>query len=155
MRQVMVMWRSRLWLFYCVSTPIRRYPPFTRVESTKSTRRELPPKGTAGLAPSALRGGSPLPPPPARTNARNPGREVGRAGEAGGGLHEWVALGPGRLLAEPDVAAPPRPHLVDQRRDLEPDLGRVRRAGAEHDLGGRVDGGGRAEQVGDALLPGD
>jgi hypothetical protein len=40
----------RLCAFYCVATPIRRIPELTRFDRTKSMRRNLPPKGTAGFA---------------------------------------------------------------------------------------------------------
>src|SRR5712691_13345125 len=63
------MWRSRLWLLYWVSTAMRRKPALTRFESAKSTSRKLPPKGTAGLARSAVNGIRRLPSPPASTRA--------------------------------------------------------------------------------------
>src|ERR1700690_309084 len=63
------MWRSRLWLLYWVSTAMRRKPALTRFESAKSTSRKLPPKGTAGLARSAVSGINRLPSPPASTMA--------------------------------------------------------------------------------------
>src|SRR3989442_7167832 len=64
------MWRSRLWLLYCVRTTILKKPALTRLESEKSSRRYVPPKGTAGFARSAVRGNSRLPSPPARTIVR-------------------------------------------------------------------------------------
>src|SRR5215831_9215581 len=44
-------------------------PELTRLESTKSMMRYLPPNGTAGLARSRVRGWSLVPCPPAITNA--------------------------------------------------------------------------------------
>src|SRR5215472_16439436 len=63
------MWRSRLWLLYWVRTTILRTSPFVRFERAKSIRRYVPPKGTAGLARSAVSGCSRVPWPPARTMA--------------------------------------------------------------------------------------
>src|ERR1700682_1104849 len=69
-RQVWAMWRSRLWLLYWVRTTILKKPALTILESAKSMRRYVPPKGTAGLARSAVSGNNRLPSPPARTMAR-------------------------------------------------------------------------------------
>ena len=66
-RQFCEMWRSSECDLYCVSTQIRRYRALTRLDSTKSISRYAPPKGTAGLARSAVSGYSRLPSPPART----------------------------------------------------------------------------------------
>src|SRR5215475_3924744 len=62
-----MMWRSRLWLLYWVSTQTRRHPALTRLDNAKSTSRYRPPNGTAGLARSAVSGDSRRPAPPART----------------------------------------------------------------------------------------
>ncbi len=51
------------------STFIRRKPEFARLERTKSMIRYRPPKGTAGLARSRVRGSSRRPSPPARIMA--------------------------------------------------------------------------------------
>src|ERR1700682_5503202 len=64
------MWRSRLWLLYCVRTTILKKPAFTRLDRAKTIRRYVPPNGTAGLARSAVSGNNRLPSPPARTMAR-------------------------------------------------------------------------------------
>src|SRR5580704_6110847 len=61
------MWRSRLWLLYWVSTQILRMPPLARLDSAKSISRYSPPKGTAGLARSAVSGLRRVPAPPAST----------------------------------------------------------------------------------------
>src|SRR6201747_51690 len=66
-RQFCEMWRSSECDLYLLRTQIFRYRAFTRFESTKSMSRYAPPKGTAGLARSAVSGYSRLPSPPART----------------------------------------------------------------------------------------
>src|SRR6478609_9760601 len=66
MRQVCEMWRSRLWDLYCVSTTTCLSPELIRFEIAKSMSRYCPPKGTAGLARSAVRGINRFPSPPAR-----------------------------------------------------------------------------------------
>src|SRR5437867_1133876 len=63
------MWRIRLCDLYCVATPMRRIPELTQLDSGKSMMRNLPPKGTAGLARQSVRFLSRLPRPPARINA--------------------------------------------------------------------------------------
>src|SRR6266700_250844 len=70
MRHVVVMCRSSECDLYCVSTQIRMMSPLTKFDSTKSTSRYIPPKGTAGLARSAVSGISRLPSPPASTIPR-------------------------------------------------------------------------------------
>src|SRR5205823_7876083 len=55
---------------YWVRTFMRRTSELAKLESTKSMIRYRPPKGTAGLARSWVRGASLLPSPPARIIAR-------------------------------------------------------------------------------------
>src|SRR5438093_5110703 len=103
------MWRSRLWLLYCVSTAMRRKPALTRLESAKSTSRKFPPKGTAGFARSAVRGSSRLPSPPASTIANPRGEDMrdiirgNRAGRNRDGVHgQGEVDGQGRRRAGGD-----------------------------------------------------
>src|SRR5579871_2286439 len=60
------MWRDRLRALYWVSTRTRRRPLLMQLDSVKSTMRYRPPKGTAGLARSRVKGSSRVPLPPAR-----------------------------------------------------------------------------------------
>ena len=55
MRQVVVMWRSSVWIC-TASAAIREKPPFTRFDRTKSIMRYALPNGTAGFARSAVSG---------------------------------------------------------------------------------------------------
>src|SRR6478609_3214454 len=55
---------------YCVSTSTRRRPECRQLVSVKSMIRYLPPKGTPGLARSAVSGWSREPTPPASKNVR-------------------------------------------------------------------------------------
>src|SRR5436190_10909715 len=55
---------------YCVKTKTRRSPECKQLVSVKSTMRYLPPKGTAGLARSAVNGCNREPAPPARRIVR-------------------------------------------------------------------------------------
>src|SRR3569833_1825121 len=57
---------------YCVRMEIWRMPEFTQFESTKSTMRNLPPKGVAGLARCEVRSLSRSPRPPAMITANVP-----------------------------------------------------------------------------------
>ena len=61
------MWRSRLWLLYCVSTTILRNLALAKFDRQKSMMRYVPPNGTAGLALSFVSGSRRLPSPPAST----------------------------------------------------------------------------------------
>jgi hypothetical protein len=54
--------RIRLCALYCVSDADAPMPEFTQFDSTKSMMRNLPPKGTAGLARQSVRLRSRLPP---------------------------------------------------------------------------------------------
>src|SRR5712671_5255735 len=54
------------WDLYCVSTRMRRSPECRQLLSVKSMMRYRPPKGTAGLARSAVNGCRREPIPPAR-----------------------------------------------------------------------------------------
>src|SRR5262249_26275537 len=56
----------RLRALYCVSTSARRKPLLMQLDKVKSMMRYRPPKGTAGLARSRVRGSSRVPLPPAR-----------------------------------------------------------------------------------------
>ncbi|CDQ08821.1 conserved protein of unknown function [Acidithiobacillus ferrivorans] len=60
----------RLWDLYWVRTPMRRMPELRQLERQKSMMRNLPPKGTAGLARQSVNGPRRLPRPPASTRAR-------------------------------------------------------------------------------------
>ena len=62
-------WLIRLCALYCVATPIRRMPELTQLERGKSIMRNLPPKGTAGLARQSVSCRRRLPRPPASMNA--------------------------------------------------------------------------------------
>ena len=64
--------RSRLWLLYWVRTQMRRHPALTRLDSVKSTSRYSPPKGTADLARSAVRGARRLTRSTCENEAQNP-----------------------------------------------------------------------------------
>src|SRR5581483_11939590 len=77
-RQFLEMCRSSEWDLYWVSTQIRRYRALTRFDKTKSISRYAPPKGTAGLARSAVSGYSRLPSPPARTMPNTCGNSLMR-----------------------------------------------------------------------------
>src|SRR5688572_1598408 len=55
----------RDWDRYCTSTYTERIPELTKLDSTKSTMRYLPPKGTAGLPRSLVSGDKRSPFPPA------------------------------------------------------------------------------------------
>src|SRR5690606_39817247 len=48
--QPRMIWRTREWALYWVSTPTRRIPELMQLDRGKSTIRYLPPKYTAGLA---------------------------------------------------------------------------------------------------------
>src|ERR1700722_8611574 len=58
------------WDLYWVRTSTRRRPECRQLESVKSMMRYLPPKQTAGLARSAVRGCKRAPTPPARRTER-------------------------------------------------------------------------------------
>ena len=67
------MCRSSEWDLYWVKTQTFMYPALTKFDKTKSIKRYEPPKGTAGLARSAVKGKSRFPSPPARTMDRTCG----------------------------------------------------------------------------------
>ena len=63
------MWRISECDLYWVSTAMRRMPELMQLESGKSMMRNLPPKGTAGLARQSVSGPRREPRPPASTSA--------------------------------------------------------------------------------------
>ena len=66
-----------------------------------------------------------------------------RAGEHGRVAEQLDHVGLGQHLLEPDDAVALGPQLADASLDLGAELGRVRGAGAEHELRGRVEACGR------------
>src|SRR5687767_1934988 len=56
---------------YCVNTNVRRMSEFMQFESAISTRRYLPPSGTAGFERCCVSGKSRLPAPPPRITAKS------------------------------------------------------------------------------------
>src|SRR5579875_1285605 len=66
--QPALMWRDRLCALYWVSTRIRRRSLLMQLDKVKSIMRYNPPKGTAGLARSRVKGSRRVPLPPARIN---------------------------------------------------------------------------------------
>src|SRR2546425_4205556 len=60
------MWRSREWDLYWIRTMMLRNPELMQLLRVKSMIRYLPPKGTAGLARSAVNGWRRSPRPPDR-----------------------------------------------------------------------------------------
>src|SRR5712692_2417051 len=64
------MWRSSEWDLYWIRAMILRSPELMQLLSVKSMMRYLPPKGTAGLARSAVSGCRRSPRPPARIMVR-------------------------------------------------------------------------------------
>src|ERR1700690_1349244 len=63
------MWGIREWALYWVSTPMRRMPELRQLERGKSTMRNLPPNGMAGLARQSVSCFKREPRPPARMRA--------------------------------------------------------------------------------------
>ncbi len=64
------MWRSREWDLYWIRTMMLRSPELMQLLRVKSMIRYLPPKGTAGLARSAVSGWRRSPRPPDRIMVR-------------------------------------------------------------------------------------
>src|ERR1700751_5901426 len=64
------MWRFNDAELYCVSTNMRITSELMQFEIGTSTRRYLPPSGTAGLDRKAVSGNKRLPAPPPRITAR-------------------------------------------------------------------------------------
>ena len=60
--QPLWMWRISECDLYCVSTAMRRMPELMQLDSGKSMIRNLPPKGTAGLARQSVRRAQPRSP---------------------------------------------------------------------------------------------
>src|SRR5829696_8964159 len=63
------MWRLSDAELYCVSTNVRRISELMQFESAMSTRRYLPPSGTAGFERCCVSGKRRLPAPPPRITA--------------------------------------------------------------------------------------
>src|SRR5678815_526398 len=65
------MWRLSDAELYCVSTNVRRMSELMQLESAMSTRRYLPPSGTAGFERCCVSGKRRLPAPPPRMTAKS------------------------------------------------------------------------------------